>query len=485
MKWLFPRTLQARLILSHLVVSLVSISLISIYAGQVLFNAVRREAEHRYEDLAFAVTNELEKPLASYVDGETEIITLEEGLRPLFAGLPEAGYTVYLPDGSPVLDRSGSLPETARPENAPDVLEAIAAGEAEFFHWDRESGQLLHLSVRIKDDTRIYGVLRLTIPLQETIEAARSSLGLLIASASLVALLISFVGYWLARSLAGPIKNLTMTAESLSMGQLSARALPADTPHELYQLAQSFNDMAGRLQIHVAELRSFVANASHELRTPLTSIKLRVEALRNGALEDPPVAERFLEEIESEVDRLSSMVNDLLDLSRLEAGLEKNLRMPFNIGMVLTDVYETFRVRAERAGIQLTCDLGLESCIILGSEEQVRRMIYNLVDNAIKYTRQGGKVDLLLEKAPANGSVRLVVRDTGFGISREHMPHIFERFYRVEATRPRYGPPQGSGLGLAIARSIVDAHGGKIGVSSQLGKGSTFWVELPLVHKGK
>jgi signal transduction histidine kinase len=273
---------------------------------------------------------------------------------------------------------------------------------------------------------------------------------------------------------------LTNTAERLTMGNLDARAATPDAPQELHRLAQSFNEMAGRLQAHFTELRIFVANASHELRTPLTSIKLRVEALRSGALEDKQVAEQFLAEIESEVDRLSSMVNDLLDLSRIEAGLEKNQRQPVNLGTVLQEVYETFSARAQRAGIELNCEAGSSPTVVLGSEDQLRRMISNLVDNAIKYTRQGGNVDLILHKTPTNGAVRLVVRDNGFGISREHLPHIFERFYRVEATRPRYGPPQGSGLGLAIARSIVETHGGKIGVTSQLGKGSAFWVELPL-----
>ncbi len=480
MRFFIPRGLQARLMLSHLLVSLISISLISAYAGQVLLNAVRREVEHRYEDLAYAFTHRLEKPLSDFMQGSIDRDALSNQFVSIFMAVPEVKYTIYLPDGEPVADSSGSLPVAATPENAPDVWDALIAGEAEFSHWDRTGGEMLHLSVRIKDADQIYGVLRMNIALQETVGVARSSLGLLIASALLVALAVSAGGYWLARSLAGPIRELTNTAESLTMGDLDARAATPAAPHELHRLAQSFNEMAGRLQAHVTELRIFVANASHELRTPLTSIKLRVEALRSGALEDTQVAQQFLAEIESEVDRLSSMVNDLLDLSRIEAGLEKNRRQPVNLGTVLEEVYETFLARARRAGIELECDVTAGSIVVLGSEEQLRRMISNLVDNAIKYTRQGGKVDLLLQKAPANGAVRLVVRDNGFGISREHLPHIFERFYRVEATRPRYGPPQGSGLGLAIARSIVETHGGKIGVTSQLGKGSTFWVELPL-----
>lgn len=480
MRFLIPRGLQARLALSHLFVSLISISLISIYAGQVLLNAVRREVEHRYEDLAYVATNQLEKPLLDYLQGSIEQDSLARELSVIFASATEIEYTLYLPDGQPVADRSGSLPAAATPDNAPDVYAALAGGEAEFSHWDRDGKELLFLSVRVKDDNDIHGVLRMGIPIQETLDAARNSLLLLIGTALLVAVAVSAAGYWLSRSLAGPIRELTNTAESVTMGNLDARAVTPSTPHELHRLAQAFNEMAGRLQAHVTELRIFVANASHELRTPLTSIKLRVEALRSGALEDSQVAEQFLAEIESEVDRLSTMVNDLLDLSRIEAGLEKHQRQHVNLSTVVEEIYETFLARANRAGIELTRDVAAEPVMVIGSEDQLRRMISNLVENAIKYTRQGGKVDLVLQKAPANGSVRLVVRDNGFGISREHLPHIFERFYRVEATRPRYGPPQGSGLGLAIARSIVETHGGRIGVTSQLGKGSAFWVELPL-----
>ena len=159
---------------------------------------------------------------------------------------------------------------------------------------------------------------------------------------------------------------------------------------ELRRLVQAYNDMAERMQDTVSEMRSFVAYASHELRTPLTSIsKLRVEALRNGALDDPPVTERFLSEIESEVDRLSRMVNDLLDLSRIEAGLETNQLVPLNLETITAEIYDTYRARAERAGVKLSYHADPNIPLILGEEDQLRRMFYNLVDNAIKYTPSG------------------------------------------------------------------------------------------------
>ncbi len=482
MKFPLPRTIQARLILSHLFVSLVSIALISLYAGQVLYGAVRQQVEHHYEDLAFAAANDVEQSFIAYLNNtasEEDILAI---LARTFSNVPRARYTIYLPDGAPVVDSSGTLPPPADRASLPEIWEALdrKVGEGEYFRRNPDTGEGLYLAVRIEHDEQIYGILHLIVPLAETLHTARQSLLLLVASALLVGLGMGVIGFYLARGLAGPIQNMTRTAEILARGEMGARVLPPTDPQEIYRLAEAFNNMAGRLQGHVDELRSFVANASHELRTPLTSIKLRVEALRTGALDDPVVSEKFLAEIESEVDRLSSMVNDLLDLSRIEAGMEASKRLPVDLSIVANEVYEAFKVRAERASIGFSARVAPNLRPVLGNEDQLRRMLYNLVDNALKYTPHGGQVEISLEAGEHLGWMVLMVKDTGFGIAAAQLPHIFERFYRVEATRPRFGPSQGSGLGLPIAKSIAEAHGGQIGVTSQVGKGTTFWVELPM-----
>jgi signal transduction histidine kinase len=178
------------------------------------------------------------------------------------------------------------------------------------------------------------------------------------------------------------------------------------------------------------------------------------------------------------------MVNDMLDLSRIEGGLTSEQQIPVDLELIVNDVYETFRVRAQRPGMHLVCSVEPNLPYILGNEDQMRRMLYNLVENAIKYTPHNGTVEVVLQRADDQSYLRLLVKDTGFGITKNHMPHIFERFYRVEATRPRYGPPQGTGLGLAIAKSIVENHGGTISVSSQIGTGTVFQIELPILAEG-
>jgi signal transduction histidine kinase len=486
MKVFIPRTIQARLVLSHLLVSLISILLISIYAGSVLFNAVRSQVEHSYEDLAFSATNELEIPLAAFLSGVGSEADVAAAITHLFASKPEIHYTVYLPNGDAIVDSTGVLPPSANRVDNPEIWEAIEgeSGEADYVSKNVQGNEVLQIAVRVVQSDQVIGVLHMQVPLEAAMQSARRSLGLLIISALLVSLGMGAVGYYLARTLAGPIENLTQTAASLSRGEYDARVVAPEEPQELYRLANAFNIMAERMQAYVHELRTFVANASHELRTPLTSIKLRVEALRNGALDDPPVTDRFLAEIESEVDRLGSMVNDMLDLSRIEGGLTSEQQVPVDLELIVNDVYETFRVRAHRASIHLVCSVEPNLPQILGSEDQMRRMLYNLVENAIKYTRHNGTVEIVLQRANDQNTICLLVKDTGFGIAKNHMPHIFERFYRVEATRPRFGPPQGTGLGLAIAKSIVENHGGKISVNSQIGTGSVFQIELPVLVEG-
>ena len=314
-------------------------------------------------------------------------------------------------------------------------------------------------------------------------QVVRQTLGTILLAALAAVILIGSVGYWLARRIGKPIETLVQAAESMSQGDLRTRTVEPSEPQELHRLVIAFNNIALRMQANIDEMRSFVAYASHELRTPLTSIKLRVEALRNGALDDPPVTDRFLSEIESEVDRLSHMVNDLLDLSRIETGLETSQLVPLNLSVVGSEVFETYKVRARRAGIDLSYQAETNLPVILGEEDQLRRMIYNLVENAIKYTPSEGSVTLILKTIPPGDKIQFLVQDTGFGIPKEHLPYIFDRFYRVEATRPRYGPSQGSGLGLAIARTIAENHGGRIWVTSKVGQGSTFGVEFPVLNR--
>jgi two-component system, OmpR family, sensor kinase len=473
-------SLQTRLVLSHLLVALVSITVLSAIAGRSIFTAAREEVAHNLEDMAFALSNALELPIVEVQAGRAENSLVSSSISSLLASRPNLDYAIYWPDGSLLLDRSGTAEQLITPDTAPEIWNAIRSeiGQGDISRINEQGEEIFYVATRIQKEGEVVAILRLSTSMTPAMDEARRSLGLLMLTALLVAIAVSLFGWILANNLSRPIKQLTRTAETLANGNLDARVTPSGPP-ELNRLAEAFNSMAFRLQDHVDELRAFVANASHELRTPLTVVKLRAEALRNGAMEDPAVAEQFLSEIESEVDRLSYMVNDMLDLSRMEAGLASKQRSSLNLGTLTSEVAEVFSIRAARAGIQLVQDIEIDLPAVLGNEDQLRRLLYNLVENAIKYTPRDGHVDLQVQSSQDRKSVMLQVRDSGPGIAPEHLQHIFERFYRAEATRPRYTSSSGSGLGLAIAKTIVDNHGGKIGVSSRIGEGTAFSVRFP------
>ncbi len=218
--------------------------------------------------------------------------------------------------------------------------------------------------------------------------------------------------------------------------------------------------------------RDFISNVSHELRTPLASLKALVDTLRDGALDDPPAARRFLDRIEAEVDTMTQIVEELLELSRTESGRVPIRLAPTKLADIVLPAVERLRAQAERAGLELTVHLPDDLPAVLADAERARQVVGNLVHNAIKFTPKGGKITLWAEWH--DNEVLLAVQDTGVGISNEDLPRIFERFYKAD--RARSGG--GTGLGLAIARHIVQSHGGRIWAESVEGSGSTFFFTL-------
>jgi signal transduction histidine kinase len=219
--------------------------------------------------------------------------------------------------------------------------------------------------------------------------------------------------------------------------------------------------------------RDFVANASHELKTPVASIRAAAETLRHGAIEDPPAALRFTEQLEREAMRLSRIVSDLLDLSRLETGSELAERV--RLDGVAADEVERLEDQAKEAGVELSRSTDPDATV-MGSGRDLALLARNLIDNAIRYTPEGGRVDVRVRLV--GDEAVLSVSDTGLGIPQRDLPRIFERFYRVDRARSR--ETGGTGLGLAIVKHVAENHGGEVTVTSELAAGSTFEVRLPV-----
>ena len=219
--------------------------------------------------------------------------------------------------------------------------------------------------------------------------------------------------------------------------------------------------------------RDFVANVSHELRTPLASIRAMAETLQEGAVNDPAVSERFVSIIVGEVERLTRILEDLLILSRSESQPpEKTI---FSLSNLIADVAERFGPQAEKAKISLNVSVQ-DGQNAIGNKDLIEQAVINLIDNAIKYTPEEGRIDITLERG--EGQITTIVSDTGIGIMSQDLPRLFERFYRVDKARSRQSG--GTGLGLSIVKHIVEAHGGTVDVASEYGRGSRFSFSLPV-----
>ncbi|MDI6857074.1 MAG: ATP-binding protein [Dehalococcoidia bacterium] len=220
--------------------------------------------------------------------------------------------------------------------------------------------------------------------------------------------------------------------------------------------------------------RDFIANVSHELRTPLASIKAVIETLQSGALDDKAAAQEFLVRADAEVDHLARMVTELLELSRLESGQAPFTKEPVDIGPVLSRAVERMRPQAERKGLRLDLDIAPGLPTIVGDAERLEQATVNLLDNAVKFTPEGGSVRVSARLADA--AVEVEVTDTGIGIAREKLPRIFERFYKAGSSQV----DRGTGLGLAIVKHIIESFGGTVSVDSTEGQGSTFRFSIPV-----
>jgi two-component system phosphate regulon sensor histidine kinase PhoR len=265
--------------------------------------------------------------------------------------------------------------------------------------------------------------------------------------------------------------------------QMQSETVEVPTRHQYLQLVVAPDQQSSGTLLLVQDLtrirrletvrRDFISNLSHELRTPLASLKALTETLQDGALEDPPAARRFIDQIQTEVDALTQMATELLELSRIESGRLSLDLQPIPPAELLTSACERMQLQAERAGLSLRVECADTLPKVRMDLQRMEQVLVNLIHNAVKYTKPGGEVILFAEAGP--GEVRFGVRDTGIGIPAEDVPRIFERFYRVEKSRAG----SGTGLGLSIAKHIVETHKGKIWAESVEGQGSTFYFTIP------
>ena len=297
----------------------------------------------------------------------------------------------------------------------------------------------------------------------------------------LILLLAPLGGLLLAKQAIEPLQRLIKTTERLRPSHLDERLELRGVGDELDQLAGKINTFLDQIADHLRKNREFVANAAHDLRSPLAAIQSSVEVTLEKS-RSVTEYEELLFQITDEVHHLGQLVNQLLQLAETEATETEIPLEPVSLMEIVTKTIEMFEPVAEESSVRLLFEPAKE-IIVLGQPRQLRQVLTNLVDNAIKFTEKGGSVTIGLDFDSKLKHGLMTVSDTGIGIPPDAVDRVFDRFYQVEKSRQRFGGKRGNGLGLSICQSIVQSNGGTIAVASQLGKGTTFSVSLPLANR--
>ena len=371
------------------------------------------------------------------------------------ANLRERGFTIRI-----LTPRGDSIQEMGSYKNLP-----ISLNESFATYTDSATNTALRIyNLPVYDNNQFIVIVQVAQSLADMQDTLRRLLITLLVSVPILVIIAGASGYFLAAHVLAPIDQITSTARRISAEDLSARLDIPVTDDEVGRLTQTLNDMLSRLDDSFQREHQFTNDASHELRTPLTAMQAILGMIREKR-RTPAVYEQAFDDLNEETDRLRTLVENLLQLARGKKNSD-NLFEMVNISMLIKDVADSLRPIAETKSLPLICDIP-ENLTILGDSDELIRLFVNLLDNAIKYTEHG-KIMVTAQKNEKEIIVK--VEDTGIGVSSGHLPHIFDRFYRVDVSRAR----RGTGLGLAIAQEITHAHGGKIEAHSTIEKGTTF-----------
>ena len=382
-------------------------------------------------------------------------------------------------DGKIQLDSYGQMWGTRL--QLPEVADVLVSGEHTAYGIHPIDGEdyAACCAASMVQDGQMVGLLVSISPVQELVDSLAQvreqlvKVFLIVAGAAMVAAL------FFSRRITRPITALTRTIQKMGRGDLSARVKVKATG-EMRNLADSYNAMAEKIE-HFDQSRSqFVSNASHELKTPLTTMKILLENLIYQPDMPAELREEFMQDMNHEIDRLTSVVTDLLTLTQSDSHQTPLRLTQVDLSALAADTVHMLRPAAEKREHTLTADIA-PGVTVTCDQGKVGQIIHNLIDNALKYTPDGGDIRLTL--AAERSHAVLTVTDNGVGIPEEDQKHIFERFYRVDKARSR--ATGGTGLGLSIVHEMVTMHGGEVSVESAPGQGSTFTVRLPVKHEVK
>jgi heavy metal sensor kinase len=487
------RGLRFRLTASYAILFTVLLMGVSALLRYQLSNSLDTEARAVLEDRWRAVKGYLriepaheadieQRAYWYYDEGDEEEKTIVLDIKKI--------YMVADANGKILLDKDGEQADTSYYKEifaSPEVIRARMAKAAfrpqQF--WDRRWGDdgeeyLMRAGVVWGEGHRLPYYVSLGMPLSSYAKILKNFTWIFVGVIPGGLVLGALLGWFMAGRTLTPVKDVAQAAQRISGSNLSMRIPSREAGDELDYLILTFNRMIERLESSFQQMKQFSADVSHELRTPITAIRGQLEVALFTAQTTDQYREAMFNALQ-DIDRLSQIVRALLLLSQAESGQLVLQKSRLNLCEVGSDLADQFQIPAEAAGVRLTAEMP-DECFVDGDRVQIERMITNLLSNAIKFTPEGGEVRLRLSSSPE--FVNIVVEDTGRGIATEHLPHIFDRFYRVPGSGSAPGPDQGLGLGLSFVAWIAKAHHGKIDVDSTPGRGTRFTIHLPAAGVG-
>ena len=485
-----PRKLQARLLLTYFVLTCVGLGGLIVWMGLRLQTAVFERAAHDLHVQALVMVNMLSEPFEQWQASTNVSHYALETLVRSYAHSVEARITV-LDLAFRVLVSSDETVPARVAQAYPEMAAARLDRTLQDIRWDewRQEVRLFVAAPLRQEDGQFEGVVQLSTPIAPLRREIRQTWMRLLTAGGIILAVTSMVSLVLASQVTEPIRHLTAVTDAMAGGMLDQRVTPAG-PDEIARLGRTFNRMAEYVRGMMARQQAFVAHAAHELRSPLASLRLRIEMVQRHGPTHPELTQRYLDHMEYDVDHLRRLVDHLLALSSLDEGVVPSL-VPLDVAPILYELADELTPLAQAAGVRLCVDVPAHLPAVLANADAIRMIVRNLLDNAIKYTPGGGLVTLQATTVdPPHGPAHAIARDsrpstllmhvidTGPGIPADHLPYIFERFYRVDKARSRR--QGGAGLGLALVRAITEAHGGSVSVESTVDGGSIFTVHLPL-----
>ncbi len=475
------RSLYTKLVL---IILLIIVCLMSV-AGLFLVREVRNfYLEDFYQQMQTVFSGgELAADLRGAASGEDAAVRMAEILR-IYSGqlgIDSGERDYYVLSGASGSFLTGSSPVNDQLEVTPNILTALTGREG--YAYDSGADYMdVALPIRGEDETDA-GYIVYIRDNKAGVQALSSQLLRIILEALLIGLLIAvLLGLLLAKTVVAPIQSLTRAAERMAEGDFANKPENPATD-EIGTFTRTFNNMAGQLEKSIDDMRrseqtrrEFVANVSHELRTPITSVRSYAETLVDSDDLDPETRKAFLGVILNESDRMTKIVQDLLTLSRFDAGNFSFSFDHFSFVQSVEGVYKAVQMEAQKQGYDFRLELEPEIPEIRGDKARIEQVLLNMVTNAMKYTQAGGRI--VIAAGVREDKVWCSVQDNGIGIPEKDVERVFERFYRVDKARSRESG--GTGLGLSIAREIVTRHDGEICLKSKLGEGTVITMTLPV-----